>query len=203
MGSMMKSEVANRAIELCNEMIESPLNSNSVNDLNVSKTLIESLININAETRECCTQVLSKLEKDLQAVKEKTEQKELINSENFKANVKKLQEEKEQQEIKLKKGRSVLEEITNKKDNILKDSNVLNKKKENLEKKESDNVVRNQATFALLTSTFNIRWDYQSQKNEVKGCISTKNDLVPFSLNKDQHDSHYTANFLWDLLELS
>ena len=168
-----------------------------------SKRLIDLLISEKSEFNTKYKDNLADLEEICQVAEKNSRQQKRENIESYQVKVKSLRNDKLVHEKKLKKESLVLEEINNKKQFVMQKQNQLKEKEEVVSHKEVDEIVRDQATFALLSSTFSIKWDYSCPKNEVKGCITGKKDLTPFSVNKDQHSKTYTADYLWDLIELS
>lgn len=120
----------------------------------------------------------------------------------FQNQLRTLTENKLKEERKFGKEKNVLEEITNRMQEVHINQNILAEKENDLKIKEGDNIVRDQATFALLTSTLKVKWDFTCWENEIRGCLTGKK-LVPFHINRKQHSKTHTANHLWDLIEES
>lgn len=116
--------------------------------------------------------------------------------------MKTLRENQKTEEQKLSKETNVLEEITNKMHNVALDEESLSKKEVELKNKKAIDIEREKAKFKLLTNTLKIKWDYTCQKDKVKGYVSGKSP-TPFSVNQKEHSCYYTANYLWDLIELT
>ena len=130
-------------------------------------------------------------------MKEKLKQNEAT----FTKNMNLLKEKKENQSIILDEKRNILTDISNKGKQNLNEQRKIKSMEKEIAFKENDNLVRDRATFALLTSTFNIKWDYSSGDKEVKGCIVHKKDLKPFSIDLNKYDKYYVADYLWDMME--
>lgn len=55
--------------------------------------------------------------------------------------------------------------------------------------------------FSLYTNVSHIRWDYESDEDQVKGFIANLNDVKPFCFGKSEKSKFDIVNSLWDLLE--
>lgn len=55
--------------------------------------------------------------------------------------------------------------------------------------------------FSLYTNVSHIRWDYESDEDQVKGFIANLNDVKPFCFSKSAKSKFDIVNSLWDLLE--
>ena len=55
--------------------------------------------------------------------------------------------------------------------------------------------------FSLYTNVSHIRWDYESDEDQVKGFIASLNDVKPFCFSKSENSKFDIVNSLWDLLE--
>ena len=130
-------------------------------------------------------------------MKEKLKQNEAT----FTKNMNMLKKKKENQNVILDEKRNILTDISNKGKRNLNDQRKIKNMEKEIAFKENDNLVRDRATFALLTNTFNIKWDYSSDDKEVRGCIVHKKDMKPFYIDLDKHDKCYVADYLWDLME--
>ena len=79
---------------------------------------------------------------------------------------------------------------------------LLQQKKTKLEKENSTTVPEEKSFFELFLQTTGIRWDYNCKQNEIRGYVAGKKNIKPFVLDTDEHDSFYTVNYLWDVIEL-
>ncbi|KAL5019383.1 hypothetical protein ScPMuIL_005105 [Solemya velum] len=53
----------------------------------------------------------------------------------------------------------------------------------------------------LYTNITNIRWQYDSGADYVKGFVCDKNNIKPFDLNRKEHSKFFMTNYLWDLID--
>ena len=56
--------------------------------------------------------------------------------------------------------------------------------------------------FSLYTNVSHIRWDYESDEDQVKGFIANLNDVKPFCFSKSEKSKFDIVNSLWNLLEV-
>ena len=49
-------------------------------------------------------------------------------------------------------------------------------------------------------SATGIHWNFGCKEKEIRGYVTGKGGIQPFSINSDEHDSFYTANYLWDVV---
>nr|XP_006818290.1 PREDICTED: kinetochore protein spc24-like isoform X1 [Saccoglossus kowalevskii]XP_006818291.1 PREDICTED: kinetochore protein spc24-like isoform X2 [Saccoglossus kowalevskii] len=72
---------------------------------------------------------------------------------------------------------------------------------EDLAEQTKDSLVKTRLKVDLYQNMLNIQWDYDCDSNTVNGFVSTKHDVRPFSLNKQQNSQFFITNYLWDLVE--
>lgn len=121
----------------------------------------------------------------------------------FENEIKTLTESKLKEEKKFGKEKNVLDEITNRMEEVQLSQNILVEKEKDLKVKEVDGIRRDQATFALLTSSLNMKWDFTCGDDEVRGCFIGKDFPTPFHVNRQKYSQTQTANHLWDLVDQS
>jgi len=181
--------------ELVNHKIE--------NEFQASKDLVQNLIQKKFELRknveEDCFQ---KLTKECQYFEDlaTTTDKEICKK--YDKQLYSLREARQREQKKLHSESNILEEITNKMNFLVLNQKDLGEKEVDLKQKQNVDIERDRATFKLLSNTLKIKWDYTCPKERVQGFVSGKHP-VPFFVDKKEHDTYYTANYLWDLIELS
>ncbi|KAI0232372.1 hypothetical protein LSAT2_017304 [Lamellibrachia satsuma] len=53
----------------------------------------------------------------------------------------------------------------------------------------------------LYTYLTGVRWEYDCPEEDIKGYVSNKTSVQPFSLNTNQNSKFFIANYLWELME--
>lgn len=53
--------------------------------------------------------------------------------------------------------------------------------------------------FSLYSNITRIRWDYDSDEDQLKGFVASLRDVRPFKLNNRENSKYFTANYLWDV----
>ncbi|XP_033743205.1 kinetochore protein Spc24-like isoform X2 [Pecten maximus] len=79
--------------------------------------------------------------------------------------------------------------------------NQLLKDREVVEKQTTQSLPKARYDVNLYMNITNIRWQFDSDPEEVKGFVCNKNDVKPFSLNSKQVSKFFISNYLWDLIE--
>ena len=54
--------------------------------------------------------------------------------------------------------------------------------------------------FSLYSNITRIRWDYESEEDQLKGFVASLQDVRPFKLNSQENSKYFTANYLWDIV---
>lgn len=54
--------------------------------------------------------------------------------------------------------------------------------------------------FSLYSNITRIRWDYDSEEDQLKGFVASLRDVRPFKLNNQENSKYFTANYLWDVV---
>ncbi|XP_069124868.1 kinetochore protein Spc24-like isoform X2 [Argopecten irradians] len=117
-----------------------------------------------------------------------------------------LEEESVQGEVtqakqSLIKSKEEYEEIRQKLEASKAEMNQLMKEREVVEKQTTQSIPKARYDVNLYLNITNIRWQFDSEPEEVKGFVCNKNDVKPFSLNSTQVSKFFIANYLWDLIE--
>ncbi|OWF55909.1 kinetochore protein Spc24-like [Mizuhopecten yessoensis] len=79
--------------------------------------------------------------------------------------------------------------------------NQLVQEREVVEKQTTQSLPKARYDVNLYMNITNIRWQFDSEPEEVKGFVCNKNDVKPFSLNSKQVSKFFISNYLWDLIE--
>ncbi|XP_064621024.1 kinetochore protein Spc24-like [Lineus longissimus] len=53
----------------------------------------------------------------------------------------------------------------------------------------------------LYSSVCKIRWQFDSQPDEIKGFVLNSSGVKPFCLNQKENSQFFITNYLWDLME--
>jgi len=205
MGSQVKCprKKVGDLLDLCNNAVEDLSKIDRQLKFKETKVLIKNLTSCSNELRSKYDNYVHTLEDDCLQVQESFKKKKKEKEAKYEKNIEVLSEKKEETNKLLNEKNNVLEEISNKQvENVMTEKHLLSKESA-VKFKETDNYVRDKATFALLSRTLNMKWNYTCNKDEIKGCIASKKDFKPFSINLKMHDKSYVANYLWDLIELS
>eukprot|EP00794_Sanderia_malayensis_P012066 gene12066-13309_t len=81
------------------------------------------------------------------------------------------------------------------------ESETLEQRKLKIEDERCKLLPQSKSFFDLYLQTTGVHWDYNADSKDIKGFVSGKKNIKPFSLNTADHNSFYTANYLWDLIE--
>ncbi|XP_060076836.1 kinetochore protein Spc24-like [Ylistrum balloti] len=73
--------------------------------------------------------------------------------------------------------------------------------REVVEKQTTQSLPKARYDVNLYMNVTNIRWQFDSEPEEIKGFVCNKNDVKPFSLNSKQVSKFFISNYLWDLIE--
>ncbi|GAB1607262.1 hypothetical protein Ahia01_001009600 [Argonauta hians] len=73
--------------------------------------------------------------------------------------------------------------------------------RENMWDKESSRLEKLKYDIHLYTHITGIRWQYDTEADDIRGYISKHGFLKPFSLSSQKNSSFFVANYLWDLME--
>ncbi|XP_065062666.1 kinetochore protein Spc24-like [Rhopilema esculentum] len=188
------------AIELANNFLLE-LNKGELSPLfERSENILKNKNNLRKEFVSDARELISKLQQDYSKVEEEGSGECGFSEACYKAN-------KEAKEIKetglkdeLKKLGKDQEEYSLKLKLLFEKISALEEKKHQLEEKKDKFVPWKKDKFALFMSATGIHWNFGCKDNEIRGYVTGKGEIQPFSINSDEHDGFYTANYLWDVV---
>ena len=80
------------------------------------------------------------------------------------------------------------------------ESSKLRKEKTVTQHQASDVLPKTKYSFSLYSNITRLRWDYDTNGDKLQGFVTSLRDVRPFSLNLNEHSSHFIANYLWDVI---
>ncbi|KAL4239641.1 kinetochore-associated Ndc80 complex subunit spc24 [Mactra antiquata] len=88
-------------------------------------------------------------------------------------------------------------------EHLNKEKKQLEDEKERLSNETAINLPKKREELSLYNSISRIRWDFEGPQHHVKGYISNKNDVKPFSFDERKCSQYFITNSLWDSMEES
>ena len=76
----------------------------------------------------------------------------------------------------------------------------LRREKTGIEHQASDVLPKTKYSFSLYSNITRLRWDYDTSDDKLQGFVTSLRDVRPFSLDLNEHSSHFIANYLWDVI---
>ncbi|XP_060559199.1 kinetochore protein Spc24-like [Ruditapes philippinarum] len=104
--------------------------------------------------------------------------------------------QKNQQELSAK-----CQVLQKEKEKLLEEKENLSEEKERLANETMISLPKRREELSLFNNISRIRWDFEGSKNDVKGYISNKTDVKPFSFDKRKCSQFFITNSLWDSMK--
>ncbi|ESP03760.1 hypothetical protein LOTGIDRAFT_230092 [Lottia gigantea] len=136
---------------------------------------------------------------NLQNMVEKAETEE--KQENVERKEEKLITQCEEMKIKLDEISSDCEKYQKKVAEEEKEKDILKKLLEEVSKNKSYSLPKAKYNVKLYSNISRIRWQSDSNSDEIKGYICNKDDIQPFCFNTKTHSQYYITNSLWGLMK--
>jgi prefoldin subunit 5 len=190
-------------VELCKTSKELTRILDSGDDLKQLQTTAESVKNVFELVKQQhsdvkrCIRALAKLEE-----KERNRSSTLLqeNKENGEA-ISRLEREKCAKAKVIEKLNIALGSLENSMREIDLEGSKLRHERAGIEHQASDVLPKTKYSFSLYSNITRLRWDYDSTNDDkLQGFVSSLRDVRPFSLNLNEHSSHFIANYLWDVI---
>ncbi|CAH1795032.1 unnamed protein product [Owenia fusiformis] len=184
--------------------------SEIVNVLDQEKLDVQTL----QETGKLCGELLATqkqiediIKEDIRALcqcKEEREAEIKTSEEN-----EKLEREEEKLKEELKQSKEHIENVSKQADQLKAQVNASKEEKDRLteerrriKKKTTETLPSVRHTVSLFHNVTKISWQYDTQPQEVKGFITNKSEVKPFSLSNKENSKFFIANYLWDQMEV-
>ncbi|KAI8506796.1 kinetochore-associated Ndc80 complex subunit spc24 [Branchiostoma belcheri] len=80
---------------------------------------------------------------------------------------------------------------------------AVSKRKETVKQNTTEALPDVRYLATLYSNVTKLKWDFSGGPDDIKGFVTCKSDVKPFSLNSKQNSKFFVANYLWDLMDES
>ncbi|KAK2187614.1 hypothetical protein NP493_160g04005 [Ridgeia piscesae] len=124
-----------------------------------------------------------------------------INEDDVLENVQKLSEQIQAME---QRKAAILEQLSKQeqqKEELNEEQELIAKQIEAIEKDNTEMIPNLRQDVNLYTYLTGVRWEFDCAEDNIKGYVSNKTRVQPFSLDTNQNSKFFIANYLWELME--
>ena len=189
-------------VELCITSKELTRILDSGDDLEQLQTVAESGKN----DVELIKRQHAKVKRYVQALAKLEEKESILSSQRLQENkgnnevITRLKEEKCSKAKGIEKLHATLGSLETSMKEIDLEGSKLRQEKTGIEHQASDVLPKTKYSFSLYSNITRLRWDYDKSDDKLQGFVTSLRDVRPFSLDLNEHSSHFTANYLWDVI---
>ena len=189
-------------VELCKTSKELTRILDSGDDLEQLQTVDESCKN----DVELIKRQHAKVKRYVQALAKLEEKESFLSSQCLQENkennevIARLEEEKSRKAKGIEKLQATLVSLETSMKEIDLEGSKLRQEKTGIEHEASDVLPKTKYSFSLYSNITRLRWDYDTSDEKLQGFVTSLRDVRPFSLDLNEHSSHFIANYLWDVI---
>ncbi|XP_078663047.1 kinetochore protein spc24-like [Branchiostoma floridae x Branchiostoma belcheri] len=201
-GSMKKESIMQEKMDIVSEMITMLAAGEQAEEL---ERVTEVWAKIN-QLREEQQEDVKKTIQALLAVSEEEEQKVKSISqseEGYQRKEAELEAEKSQAEKQRQQAEQGVQSLMGKVEKLKEEEAAVSKQKETVKQNTTEALPDVRYLATLYSNVTKLKWDFSGGPDDIKGFVTCKSDVKPFSLNSKQNSKFFVANYLWDLMDES
>ncbi|XP_019620783.1 PREDICTED: kinetochore protein spc24-like, partial [Branchiostoma belcheri] len=201
-GSMKKESIMQEKMDIVSEMITMLAAGEQAEEL---ERVTEVWAKIN-QLREEQQEDVKKTIQALLAVSEEEEQKVKSISqseEGYQRKEAELEAEKSQAEKQRQQAEQGVQSLMGKVEKLKEEQAAVSRQKETVKQNTTEALPDVRYLATLYSNVTKLKWDFTGGPDDIKGFVTCKSDVKPFSLNSKQNSKFFVANYLWDLMDES
>ncbi|XP_066266008.1 kinetochore protein spc24-like [Branchiostoma lanceolatum] len=201
-GGMMKEDILQEKMDIVSEMITMLAAGEQAEEL---ERVTEVWAKI-SQLRETQEEDVKKTIQALLAMNEDEEQKvkSISQSEEvYQQKEAELEAEKSQAEKQRQQAEQGVQSLMGKLEKLKDEQEAVSKQKETVKQNTTEALPDVRYLTTLYSNVTKLKWDFSSGPDDIKGFVTCKSDVKPFSLNSKQNSQFFVANYLWDLMDAS
>ncbi|XP_078582878.1 uncharacterized protein LOC144865777 [Branchiostoma floridae x Branchiostoma japonicum] len=199
-GAMMKENILQEKMDIVSEMITMLAAGEQAEEL---ERVTEVWVKTN-QLREKQEEDVKKTIQALLAMNEDEEQnvKSISQSEGgIQQKEAELEAEKCHAEKQRQQAEQGVQSLMGKLEKLKEEKEAVGKQKETVKQSTTEALPDVRYLATLYTNVTKLKWDFSCGPDEIKGFVTCKSDVKPFSLNSKQNSLFFVANYLWDLMD--